>query len=535
MRKLATATLVAMTMSSLASFGGVAFADGPDGATATGGNSGTGDLFQQNNAQQGRQNSACDLSTAASLNLSPGTLKGRCVNGDGSYNEFSRVKYRGAHAVGGSGTDGLEQQNIAQQGRQNNACDDTINLTLDVDGGLVGDECVNRDHSRNKDVLVKSGGADAVGASGTDSPFQHNIAQEGRQNNTCATNNDADFDVTGGRVLSRCGNVDGSDNEHVLTKGGGTRAEGGSGTGFEQENIAQEGRQNNTCASGIFFLPDVEGGRLESDCANKDHSSNKDVLVKGGGARVEGGNGAEFQQDVAQEGRQNNACANTIFPNSPSAGDARVESRCANDDGSHNKDAVVKERGTRIDGGSSVTSLIQQNFGQEGRQNNACADVNMIDETDLTLSGGRERFHCKTVDRSENVGTKEIGGGARIKGGSSLADANQQNIAQEGRQNNACADHNALDGVTLTDARDKTSCVTVDRSVNVGTKRVGGGAEVEGGSSTAALFQQNVAQEGRQNNACGNSNDLSLTSTGSRTQAQCVAVDRSVNIGSEES
>ncbi|WP_260327785.1 hypothetical protein [Streptomyces sp. Ag109_O5-1] len=40
------------------------------------------------------------------------------------------------------------------------------------------------------------------------------------------------------------------------------------------------------------------------------------------------------------------------------------------------------------------------------------------------------------------------------------------------------------------------------------------------------LVQQNTAQEGRQNNSCGNPNHLTLTATGSRNQVECVAVDR---------
>ncbi|MEV6317548.1 hypothetical protein [Streptomyces sp. NPDC051776] len=55
------------------------------------------------------------------------------------------------------------------------------------------------------------------------------------------------------------------------------------------------------------------------------------------------------------------------------------------------------------------------------------------------------------------------------------------------------------------------------------------GARATGGSGTLDVFQQNTAQEARQNN--GNPNNLTLTATGSRTQAHCVAVDRSTNIG----
>ncbi|MFG2192126.1 hypothetical protein [Streptomyces sp. NPDC048639] len=535
MRRLAVATVVAMTMGSLTSFvGGVAFADGPNGATATGGSALDGSLNQQNIAQEGRQNSACDVrTTTGRIELTSGRLTGRCTNGDRSFNKFSRVDYKGAQAEGGSSTTDLDQQNVAQRGRQNNACSDSISFTVAVDGGRVASECANKDLSRNKGALVKSGGASAEGASGTEGPFQQNIAQEGRQNNACAISNDGDFDVTGGRETSRCGNADRSGNKHVLVKGGGAHAAGGSGVGFEQQNIAQEGRQNNTCASSVFFAPQPTGGQVDSDCVNKDNSRNKEVLVKGGGADVEGGDGAEFQQGIAQEGRQNNACANVIFPDDPAeVTGGRATTECANKDSSRNKHVLVKQRGASVEGGSAAEDLNQQNIAQEGRQNNACANTNGADEVTLTLTGGSVQQRCKTADHSKNWGTKEIGGGASVEGGSSAVDANQQNIAQEGRQNNACANQNGGE-ITLTGARGKVDCGTHDRSASVGTTEIGGGADAAGGSSTLDMFQQNTAQQGRQSNNCGSPNNLTLTASGGSSTAQCRAVDTSRNIGSD--
>ncbi|MFI5676559.1 hypothetical protein [Streptomyces cellulosae] len=534
MRKAAMASMVAVAMGSFVTFGaGAAFAGGPGGATATGG-SGEGDLYQQNIAQEGRQNSACDESNRNSIELTEGRLTGRCVNVDGSFNKASGVRYKGAEAVGGSTESTLEQQNVAQRGRQNNACDDTIDLDLDLDDGDTTSECVNKDRSHNEETLVKSGGAHAEGGDATDSLYQQNIAQEGRQNNACADGVDADFDVSGGGEASRCGNDDVSKNKHVLVKGGGARAEGGGNPGFtQQQNVAQEGRQNNACAAGTYWNPDVTDSDADSGCNNKDASRNKEVLIKSGGASAEGGSGdgSDFwQQNIAQEGRQNNACANLNQPeDSPDLTDSEADLSCGNKDWSRNKKVLDKRGGAHVEGGSGLGEVNQQNIAQEGRQNNACTNLNM---PEITLTDSTVESHCTAADGSKNVRTKEIGGGADVEGGDATADLFQQNIAQDGRQNNACDNHNDLDA-TLDDGRQATDCLTVDRSVNKDTKSVSGGATVEGGDATADLFQQNIAQEGRQNNACGNSNELTLTGTGGRTDAQCVAVDRSVNIGSQ--
>ncbi|WP_181802221.1 hypothetical protein [Streptomyces shenzhenensis] len=527
MRRIAAATVVAMAMGSITSaVGGVALADGPTGATATGGST-LGDLNQQNTAQDGRQNSACDQVDLEGPLPAPGRLTGRCVNGDGSFNAFSRVKHRGATAAGGSGTTDLYQRNVAQQGRQNNACDLAIATTVTLIGGRTDSECADRDASRNREVLFSSGGARAEG--GTGAALQQDIAQEGRQNNTCTIETGSDFSLIDSRMTDRCDNSDASHNKRVKVRGGGAEAEGGNGA-VSQADVAQEGRQNNTCTTAFRFLPEVSSGREESGCANTDLSRNKNALVKGGGADVDGGNGAVSQADVAQEGRQNNACANTVFPNLPLLTNGRLDSQCAHTDLSRNKDVLVKGGGARIDGGDSeALDLTQQNFAQEGRQNNACDNV---DRDSFTLTDSSVRDHCKTVDRSKNLRTREIGGGARIKGGSATGSVAQQNIAQEGRQNNACADHVNFNA-NVTGGRAGTDCVTVDRSVNVDTQRHDRGASVEGGSATGDLFQQNIAQDGRQNNACGNTDNFTVVGTGTTTQSQCVAVDHSVNVGTQ--
>jgi hypothetical protein len=189
---------------------------------------------------------------------------------------------------------------------------------------------------------------------------------------------------------------------------------------------------------------------------------------------------------------------------------------------------VTKGGGARAEGGSSVGFGDQQNTAQEGRQNNNCANPN--NSALVAEAGGREESGCVNKDASRNKHTVTKGGGARAEGGSD-GFVGQQNTAQEGRQNNNCANPNDS-RITLTGSDAEVGCATVDDSTNVGIKEIRDGAKAEGGSAGLALRQQNTAQSGRQNNNCGNPNDLTFTATGSSTQVQCVAVDRSRNIDS---
>ncbi|MET7855112.1 hypothetical protein ABZT48_44830, partial [Streptomyces avermitilis] len=181
--------------------------------------------------------------------------------------------------------------------------------------------------------------------------------------------------------------------------------------------------------------------------------------------------------------------------------------------------------------GSGTANVFQQNTAQSGRQNNNCANPNT---SSIAVAGGRAESGCVNKDASRNKHTTVKGGGARAEGGSgTAANVIQQNTAQSGRQNNNCANPN---GATTTGTGNlaETRCKTVDHSKNIGTAEISDGAEAKGGSSALGLFQQNTAQEGRQNNNCGNPNNLTLTATATGAQAQCVAVDRSTNIGTVE-
>ncbi|MEV6316755.1 hypothetical protein [Streptomyces sp. NPDC051776] len=302
---------------------------------------------------------------------------------------------------------------------------------------------------------------------------------------------------------------------------------------MSQQNVAQEDRQNNFCSSGNDDSGiSLNGGRVDERCWNKDASFNKGTLVKGGGARAEGGSstgGSLRQQNLAQEGRQNNNCASPNDATGIALTGGRVDESCWNKDGSFSKHTVVKGGGARAEGGSSTQHVGQQNAAQEGRQNNFCSSGN--DDADFTVSGGRVEARCKNKDVSFNHKAFVKGGGARVEGGSSTGGSvHQQNVAQEGRQNNNCNNPNG-GNFTVTGSRYEVRCKTEDGSANVRTADFGGGARATGGSGTLEVLQQNTAQEGRQNNSCGNPNNLPLTATGSRTQAHCVAADRSTNIG----
>ncbi|MEV6319329.1 hypothetical protein [Streptomyces sp. NPDC051776] len=529
------------------------------GGARAGGGSTTGgsiDVEQQNIAQEGRQNNTChNPNDNSDLDLDDDDrVVFRCGNIDGSFSKHTFVEGGGARTRGGGGTNAtVEQQNIAQEGRQNNTCHNPNNdtaLTLDDDDRVSG-HCGNKDVSFSRHTSVKGGGARASGGSGADVEVsQQNIAQEGRQNNSCHNPNaDADIDLSeGGRLESRCGNTDASFSKHTSVKGAGARALGGSTAAeVETQNTAQEGRQNNTCTNINDFddeTIEVTGGRLASRCGNKDTSFNHTTTVKGGGARAGGGNATgdnvDFgQQNIAQEGRQNNACTNINQDADVNVGTGgQATMRCHNKDASVNHKTTVKGGGARAEGSDSPGDGIevgQQNIAQEGRQNNTCAGINgELTDTALDVGDGQAKVGCENKDRSLNHKTFIKGGGARANGGSTTGEdieAFQQNIAQEGRQNLACGNSNHTD-IDLTDnSRYKVNCKQTDHSTNAHTKTIGGGARATGGSATADLFQQNTAQEGRQNTRCGNTNNLTLTATGSSSKAQCIAVDRSTNIG----
>ncbi|MEU6081906.1 hypothetical protein [Streptomyces sp. NPDC047108] len=524
-QRLAIATMVALTVGGLASLGSGTALAGTPGAHASGGSSATGAVFQQNTAQEARQNNHCSSSNDANLMLTGARTKGRCLTTDDSVTELSEFRSGGADAVGGSSGTGLFQQNTAQRGRQNNNCSDLNQSGILVQGGRLEDSCADTDTSTAYKAFVRSGGAKANGGSGAASVTQQNIAQEGRQNNNCGNLNAGEPSVIGGSSGSDCVNDNASADKHTWIKGGGAEANGGSGAGTAsvfQQDIAQEGRQNNNCGSPN--LTSVTGG----SCANADASDNEQFFVKGGRAKADGGSattGILTQQNVAQGGRQNNNCAS---PNS--GGLDTIAGSCENTDGSTNRKVAVKGAGAHADGGSAQASLIQQNVAQQGRQNNNCASPN---RTVFDVTGGSTSGTCAHEDGSTNEKVLTRGGGAEATGGSSgAATVDQQNTAQEGRQNNNCANANAS-RIEVTGGRYDIDCGTTDNSANTNTTEIGGGAKADGGSSTADLFQQNTAQEGRQNNNCGNPNNATVTLTGSRSTTQCTATDESTSVDSD--
>ncbi|MEV6319121.1 hypothetical protein [Streptomyces sp. NPDC051776] len=288
-------------------------------------------------------------------------------------------------------------------------------------------------------------------------------------------------------------------------------------------------------------MPDtdvIDGGRETSRCGNKDHSFSKHTWIKGGGARAEGGSSTTEDvttQNIAQEGRQNNNCNNSNENlGALNVTGSRVQGRCGNKDASFSKHTWIKGGGARAEGGSSTTEdVTTQNIAQEGRQNNNCNNSNE-NLGALNVTGSRVQGRCGNKDASFSKHTWIKGGGARAEGGSASTDVAQRNTAQEGRQNNNCNSRNSDATLTVTGGRVEGRCGNKDFSFNHKTFTKGGGARAEGGSSTGAgINQQNTAQEGRQNNNCNNPNNLTLTTTSSRSQTKCVATDRSTNIGSD--
>ncbi|MGA5037161.1 hypothetical protein ACPCA8_08880 [Streptomyces capoamus] len=532
-RKVRVATMVALAAGGMACVGpGVAFADGQGGGASANGGTGVVDAVQQNTAQAHRQNNNCADGNGllrGATELMGGDTRTRCVTGDASFNRHTLTEGRGATANGGSATVGtVNQQNTAQEGRQNNSCGNPNDTPLTLMGALTENHCAALDGSANEDTVTRGGGATANGGSGGAFLDQQNTAQEGRQNNNCADIDTAFVRLTGAQTDGRCVDLDRSVNKHMTVTGEGATANGGSGpAGLVQQNTAQEGRQNNNCANPIAGVV-LTGSQAEGDCLNRDGSVNENGVIKGGGATADGGSsdGILLQQNTAQEGRQNNNCADPNNVGINGSG-GRARGHCANHDDSLNRGTVVKGGGAQANGGSGVGFTPQQNTAQEGRQNNNCADPN---GSEIDLVGASAQADCTNHDGSLNQNTLVKGGGAQADGGSAVGSLSQQNTAQEGRQNNNCANpNNTL--LALTGASSTNRCATDDRSANVGTADFGGGAEANGGSSLLDLTQQNTAQEGRQNNSCGNPNGLSITASGSRSTTECRAVDESTNVG----
>ncbi|MFG2191072.1 hypothetical protein [Streptomyces sp. NPDC048639] len=524
-QRLATATMVALTVGGLASLGsGTAFAD-TRGANAYGGSSSAADALQQNTAQQGRQNNHCaSPNNSDPVDLQGARVKGKCVTTDGSFTELSEFRGGGANAVGGSSEAGLIQQNTAQRGQQNNNCSNPDQVEFIVSGGRLESVCEDTDNSTNHKVFAQGGGADANGGSAGSDLGQQNTAQEGRQNNDCDNTQVTSVAISGSSSEAACTNEDASDNKLTWSKGGGSEVDGGSSTGAQlfQRNTAQQGRQNNHCASP--HLTPASGG----NCANGDESSNENAWSRGGGARAGSGSTPAFtaiQKNTAQEGRQNNNCGNPQYSQDALGGG------CENADASTNHRTAVKGRGAEASGGDNTGAAYQRNTAQEGRQNNHCDNPNIVLPFDV--SGGSADGDCTHEDNSFSHRTLVKGGGAEANGGSNTGgDIVQQNTAQEGRQNNNCANHNA-GSIEVTGGRFHVACGTTDNSADVRTSVTSGGAQADGGASAGRQLQQNTAQEGRQNNNCGNPNNLAFTLSGGRATAQCTATDESRNIDSD--
>ncbi|WP_405653847.1 hypothetical protein [Streptomyces sp. NBC_00019] len=358
------------------------------------------------------------------------------------------------------------------------------------------------------------GGAKATGGSGVAEVFDQNTALDGRQNNACGFFSSSAGSLLDGQSEAGCETVDQSHSVDASSTADGAEAVGG-GDAVYQQNFAEEGRQNNICGNTNSALDSP--GEMKADCAARDTSKNKGTVTDNGGAEATGGESSFYQQNLAQEGRQNNACGNT----NDTTVSGETEADCVAHDSSKNKGTVTDNGGAQATGGDGdgVSILNEQNLAQEGRQNNACGNTN-----NSGVPGSTEA-DCAARDTSKNKGTVTHNGGAEATGGDGLGAA-QQNLAQEGRQNNACGNTNNSGVLGSTEA----DCVALDSSKNKGTVTHNGGAEATGGDSAASLLQQNIAQEGRQNNACGNTSGLSLDS--GRTNVQCSAVDESTDVKS---
>ncbi|MET7855111.1 hypothetical protein ABZT48_44825 [Streptomyces avermitilis] len=230
-----------LTAGVLASIGGTdVFADVLEGIPLSG---------EENTDQDGEQNLACGNSTRlVRLNVAERMQRQRvCVDDDGRTRRHSGEA--GARAAGNT-TLG-SQVNTAQTGKQNLACGNSADLmTVNVLGTMNWDTtCVAADYGApGGDDGAYTAGARALG--GTSAGPQVNTAQSGRQNLYCGNNSDTvTVNVLGTiRKYTTCTAADQAYPASGDAHRGRAFAAAGQVVGPET-NIAQNGRQNQTCGS----------------------------------------------------------------------------------------------------------------------------------------------------------------------------------------------------------------------------------------------------------------------------------------------
>ncbi|MEU2588705.1 hypothetical protein ABZ612_39010 [Streptomyces avermitilis] len=205
-------------------------------------------------------------------------------------------------------------------------------------------------------------------------------------------------------------------------------------------------------------------------------------------------------QNLDQDGQQNLNCGNSARLIRLNVAETEHRNRiCAEGDGH------TRHQGARTDGSLAVGGTTlgpQTNTAQTGKQNVYCG--NTADLVTVNVTGDMYwDTTCVVTDRGHHRGAHERGGhprGARAVGGTSTGP--QLNTAQTGEQNLYCG--NSADTITLSvegTISKRTTCVAADHSDGAGDTHLGR-ASVRPGEAVG--LETNTAQDGKQNQTCGN-------------------------------
>ncbi|WP_019887351.1 hypothetical protein [Streptomyces purpureus] len=206
-------------------------------------------------------------------------------------------------------------------------------------------------------------------------------------------------------------------------------------------------------------------------------------------------------ENTDQQGEQNLNCGNSarLLRVNVAETDDKVK-KCVDTDGHTRRHSG---NGARAIGDTTLGP--QLNTAQAGKQNLNCGNSADVITVNVLGTINRETT-CVAVD-DDRDGHKGHGGGqaytgnARTLGGTSLGQ--QVNTAQVGKQNLNCG--NASDTLTvnvLGTVRKRTTCIAADHSHDGSASAHRGKASADAGQ--VAGTETNTAQNGRQNQTCGN-------------------------------
>ncbi|WP_425245858.1 hypothetical protein [Streptomyces sp. NEAU-NA10] len=258
------------------------------------------------------------------------------------------------------------------------------------------------------------------------------------------------------------------------------------------------------------------------------------AVVFTAGALVAVGSGGAFadifedvplngEENTDQDGEQNLSCGNSARPVRLNIAETvHREQVCVDDDG-HTRHDSARADGAQAVGGTTLGP--QVNTAQTGKQNLACG--NSSDLVTVNVLGTMNwDTTCVAADHGDVSGSGGYGaspGSARALGGTTVGP--QVNAAQTGKQNLYCG--NSSDTLTVNVAgtiRKHTTCTAVDHSSPRPGDAHRGRASADAGQAVG--FETNTAQNGRQNQTCGNPGmgiEVPLGQTGHT--AYCTALD----------